>query len=59
MNEEPIHEYGQVFLNKVSNKSKDSFYTIQIIISNEQSKSQHVSLKLTKEYISINKGKIT
>ena len=59
MNEEPIHEYGQVFLNKGSNKSKDSFYTIQIIISNEQSKSQHVSLKLTKEYISSNKGKIT
>jgi len=43
----------------LSNKSKDSFYTNQMIISNGQSKSQHISLKLTKEYISINKGKVT
>ena len=34
----------------INNKSKDSFYTKQIIISNGQSKSQHISLKLTKEY---------
>ena len=35
------------------------FYVNQMTINNGQSKSQHVSLKLTKEYISNNKGKIT